>query len=139
MWHRTRPVLSEQYRTMALDNRGVGQSDVPPGIYSIALMDSDAAAVLEAAGAERAQLFGVSMGGMIAQEFALQYPKRVLSLILGCTAPGGPHAVQAEPVAIQTLMRRDMTPEESKEAISPFIYDPVTPLGDASTRTWPSA
>jgi 3-oxoadipate enol-lactonase len=51
----------------------------------------------------------------------------VLSLILGCTASGGPHAVQAEPVAFQTLMRRDMTPDESKEAIIPFIYDPATP------------
>ena len=44
MWHRTRPVLAQTYRTIALDNRGVGQSDVPPGVYSIALMASDAAA-----------------------------------------------------------------------------------------------
>jgi 3-oxoadipate enol-lactonase len=127
MWHRSRPVLSDRYRTIALDNRGVGQSDVPPGVYSIALMASDAAAVLDAAGVENAHVFGVSMGGMIAQEFALQYPGRVRSLILGCTAAGGPHAVQAEPAALQTLMRRDLTPEESKEAIIPFIYGDATP------------
>jgi 3-oxoadipate enol-lactonase len=127
MWHRSRPVLSKRYRTIAFDNRGIGQSDVPPGAYSMALMASDAAAVLDAAGVPSAHLFGVSMGGMIAQEFALQYSERVLSLILGCTASGGPHAVQAEPAAIQTLMRRDLTPEESKEAIIPFIYDPATP------------
>jgi 3-oxoadipate enol-lactonase len=127
MWHRIRPVLSERYRTIAFDNRGVGQSDVPPGIYSIALMASDAAAVLDAADVASTHVFGVSMGGMIAQEFALQYPKRVRSLILGCTTAGGPHAIQAEPAAVQTLMRRDMTPEESKEAIIPFIYDPATP------------
>jgi 3-oxoadipate enol-lactonase len=71
MWHRSRSVLRECYRTIALDNRGIGQSDVPPGTYSIALMASDAAAVLDAAGVESAHLFGVSMGGMIAQEFAL--------------------------------------------------------------------
>ena len=89
-------------------------------------MASDAAAVLHAAGVESAHVFGVSMGGMIALEFALQYPSRVRSLILGCTAAGGPHAVQAESAALQTLMRRDLTPEESKEAIIPFIYDAAT-------------
>jgi 3-oxoadipate enol-lactonase len=127
VWHRSRPVLANSYRTVALDNRGVGQSDVPPGIYPIALMASDAAAVLDAAGVESAHVFGVSMGGMIAQELALQYPSRVRSLILGCTAAGGPYAIKAESAALETLMRRDLTPEESKEAIIPFIYDPATP------------
>src|SRR6202050_1256567 len=128
MWHRPRPVLANRYRTIALDNRGVGQSDVPPGVYSIALMASDAASVLDAAGVGSAHLFGVSMGGMIAQEFALQYPKRVRSLILGCTAAGGPTAVRAEPEATQMLMTRDkMSPEQAAEAPVPFIYDSATP------------
>jgi len=74
MWHRSRPDLAKRFRTTALDNRGVGQSDAPPGVYSMALMASDEAAVLDAAGIESAHVFGVSRGGMIAQEFALQYP-----------------------------------------------------------------
>src|SRR5579872_3340278 len=124
MWHRSRPVLAARFRTIALDNRGIGRSDVPPGPYPIAVMASDAAAVLDAAGLESAHVFGVSMGGMIAQEFALQYPKRVRSLILGCTTPGGPEAVQAEPEVIQVLMTRDLlTPDEATERIRPFIYD----------------
>jgi pimeloyl-ACP methyl ester carboxylesterase len=127
MWHRSRPMLAQRYRTIALDNRGVGQSDAPAGVYSIALMASDSAAVLDAAGVGSAHVYGVSMGGMIAQEFALRYPARVRTLILGCTTAGGPHAVQAEPAALQTLMRQGMTPEEAKEAIIPFIYDPATP------------
>ncbi|MFZ0634767.1 MAG: alpha/beta fold hydrolase [Candidatus Acidiferrales bacterium] len=126
MWHRSRPALAKLYRTVAFDNRGVGQSDAPAGVYSIALMASDAAALLDAAGVERAHVFGVSMGGMIAQEFALQYPKRVRSLILGCTASGGTHAVKAEPEALQILRRQGMSPSELSEAIMPFIYDAAT-------------
>jgi len=128
MWHRTRPALATNYQTIAFDNRGVGRSEVPIGPYPIALMASDAAAVLDAAGIESAHVFGVSMGGMIAQEFALQYPKRVLSLILGCTAAGGPTAVRAEPEAAQMLMTRDkMSPEQATEASVSFIYDSITP------------
>ncbi|MGA7294615.1 MAG: alpha/beta fold hydrolase [Terriglobales bacterium] len=127
LWHRTRPVLAQHYRTIAFDNRGVGLSDVPPGPYSIATMASDAAAVLDAAGVDRANVFGVSMGGMIAQEFALQYPSRTLSLILGCTSPGGPSAVRAASNVIDVLFMRGMTIEQSRQAILPFIYDRSTP------------
>jgi pimeloyl-ACP methyl ester carboxylesterase len=128
LWWRTRPTLAAQYRTIAFDNRGVGRSDVPPGPYPLAVMASDAAAVLDAAGVDRAHIFGISMGGMIAQEFALQYPKRVLSLILGCTAPGGPNAVRAEAGATEALRARaTMTAEEAEQAFIPFLYDKSTP------------
>ena len=128
MWYRTRPVLAAHYQTIALDNRGIGRSDVPSGPYPIALMASDAAAVLDAAGVESAHVLSVSMGGMVAQEFALQYPKRVRSLILGCTAAGGPSAVRAEPEATQMLMARTkMSAEEAAEASVPFVYDAATP------------
>ena len=127
MWYRTRPVLAQHFRTIAFDNRGVGLSDVPPGPYSIATMAADAAAVLDAAGIARAHVFGVSMGGMIAQEFALQYPARTRSLILGCTAAGGPLAVPAENNVIDLLMARGMTLEQAREAVLPYIYDAATP------------
>lgn len=128
MWHRTRPTLAERYRTLAVDNRGTGQSEMPPGPYPIALMAADAAAALDAAGVESAHLYGISMGGMIAQEFALQYPERVRSLILGCTSAGGPEAVRAEPEARDLLMaRHTMDAEEAAQAAVPFIYDAGTP------------
>ncbi len=127
LWHRTRPLVAKQYRAITLDNRGVGRSDVPAGPYPISLMASDAAAVLDAAGVESAHVIGMSMGGMIAQEFALQYPSRVRSLILGCTASGGPHAVQAEPGVLQIMTRVGMSSEEAALAINPFIYDANTP------------
>jgi pimeloyl-ACP methyl ester carboxylesterase len=101
---------------------------MPAGPYPIALMASDARAVLDAAGIQSAHVYGVSMGGMIAQEFTLQYPERVRSLILGCTAAGGSTAVQAKPEVAQMLMSRGiMTPDEAAEAAIPFIYDSGTP------------
>jgi 3-oxoadipate enol-lactonase len=128
MWYRTRPALAARYRTLAFDNRGVGRSDLPAGPYSIPLMASDAAAVLDAAETESAHIFGISMGGMIAQEFALEYPHRVRSLIVGSSAAGGPTAVRAEPAATQLLMTRDkMNPEQAAQAAVSFIYDAGTP------------
>jgi 3-oxoadipate enol-lactonase len=125
-WHRSRPLLSEKYRTITLDNRGVGRSEAPAGPYSMAQMAADAAAVLNAARVNAAHIFGVSMGGMIAQEFALQFPKKVRSLILGCTAAGGPEAVRAEQDALQVLMTRGQDPDTFAKAIRPFIYDEGT-------------
>ena len=125
-WHRSRPILSQKYRTIALDNRGAGQSESPAGPYSIAQMAADAAAVLNAARVNAAHIFGMSMGGMIAQEFALQYPHKVRSLILGCTAAGGPQAVRAEEPALQVLMTRGQDPDQFAKSVSPFIYDART-------------
>src|SRR5208282_3455753 len=127
LWHRSRPVLSQHFRTIAFDNRGAGLSEVPAGPYSIATMASDAAAVLDAAGVSTAHVFGMSMGGMIAQEFALQYPSRTRSLILGCTSAGGPSAVRAERHVTNILKARNMSPEQARKAILPYIYDAATP------------
>ena len=127
MWHRVRPALAQRFRTLAFDNRGVGLSDVPSGPYSIATMAADAASVLDAAGVASAHVFGVSMGGMIAQEFALQFPARTRSLILGCTSPGGSSAVRADSKVIDILLVRGITPEQARTAILPYIYDESTP------------
>ena len=128
MWFRTRPFLAERYRTIAFDNRGVGRSDYPPGPYLISGMAADAGAVLDACECESAHLYGVSMGGMIAQEFALQHPGRVRSLILGCTAAGGPQAVRAEPEVIEFLRQRaSVDPAEAVDVSIPYLYDPATP------------
>jgi 3-oxoadipate enol-lactonase len=128
MWHRTRPVVSAHYRTILFDNRGVGKSDVPSGAYSIAQMATDAAAVLDAAGIATAHVLGLSMGGMIAQEFALKYPDRVNRMVLGCTGCGGSNAIPAAQNVLDVLMARaGMTADEGAEAMVPYIYDASTP------------
>lgn len=128
MWFRTRPILDKRYRTIVFDNRGVGQSDVPASPYTIGQMADDAAAVMEAAGIQKSRVFGISMGGMIAQEFALRYPKRVERLVLGCTTFGGKTAKIAEKKVLDVLKARaTMTLEEGVEAMVPYIYDAGTP------------
>jgi len=102
--------------------------------------------VLDAAGVESAHVFGISMGGMIAQELALAYPDRVRRLVLGCTACGGRGAIPAAPAVLEVLAARArMTPEEGARAMVPYIYHPATPAERIEEdlairrRTYPTA
>jgi 3-oxoadipate enol-lactonase len=95
MWHRVVPALASRYRVIWFDNRGAGESDSPPGPYTIGQMAADAVAVLDDAGVESAHVYGVSLGGVIAEEIALAYPTRVRSLILGCTGAVTPDKAKA--------------------------------------------
>ena len=85
-WTLQRLAFSPHFRTVALDNRGVGRSDKPFGRYTLEAMADDAVAVLDHAGLERAHVMGASMGGAIAQILAVRHPDRVSSLVLACTA-----------------------------------------------------
>jgi pimeloyl-ACP methyl ester carboxylesterase len=77
--------LAERFRLILMDNRGTGLSDKPQDGYSIEALADDCAAVMGSLGLERAHVFGVSMGGMIAQRVATRHPGRVHGLGLGCT------------------------------------------------------
>jgi pimeloyl-ACP methyl ester carboxylesterase len=121
-WYRTIPWLRERYRTIALDNRGTGRSDVPAGAYTLAQMAADAAAVLEAAGHPAAHLLAASLGGMIAQRFALAYPERVASLTLLCTTPGGVHAARASEEVMAALAQGGEDPSTVYRRNAWFLY-----------------
>ena len=84
-WERVVPKLAESRRVLVLDNRGMGRSDKPAGPYSTSGLAADFAHVLDAAGIDVAHVAGISLGGMIAQEFALAHPARVRSLSLIAT------------------------------------------------------
>ncbi len=122
-WWRTVPVLAESFRVIAFDNRGVGRSARPPGPCSVAAMADDAAAVLDAAQVVRASVYGISLGGMVAQEVALRHPDRVGSLVLGATTPGGDGAVAADESTLEFFRRRaEMPAEEAVWASVPYNY-----------------
>ena len=82
-------LLSKHYKVILFDNRDAGETSQSTHPYTIAQMADDAANLLDALGEPRASVFGVSMGGMIAQHFALNHADKLHKLILGCTAAGG--------------------------------------------------
>ena len=106
--------MATDYELIAYDNRGTGRSDKPDEPYSIAAFASDAVGLLDALEIPRAHVFGISMGGMIAQEIGIEHRGRIASLALGCTTPGGRHAVPAPPESLAALEARPgQTPAEA--------------------------
>jgi 3-oxoadipate enol-lactonase len=83
-------LLSAGYRVLRFDNRGVGLSEKPAGAYTTKLFADDTKALVDHLGLRDFHLLGVSMGGMIAQEYAIAYGDDLRSLVLACTyaAPG---------------------------------------------------
>lgn len=85
-WIRQRSELGARFKCIAIDNRGAGLSDKPPGPYDIFTMADDVLAVMNAEGIDSAHLVGYSLGGTLAQVIAVRSPKRVRSLVLASTA-----------------------------------------------------
>jgi pimeloyl-ACP methyl ester carboxylesterase len=106
--------LAKSFRVITFDNRGTGKSDKPDKPYSIEMFADDAAGVLDGLKIPRAHVFGVSMGGMIAQEFGIRHAARTATLTLGCTTAGGEHSVPPPPESLKILTapREGVAPDE---------------------------
>lgn len=121
-WARALPWVSARHEAIVFDNRGVGRSDVPDGAYSIEQMADDAAAVLDACGHPSAHVMGASLGGMVAQRFAIAHGSRVRSLVLLCTTPGGGNAVPASDEVLHALVEGGADPATAYRRNAWFLY-----------------
>lgn len=110
MWHKMVPGLAEHFTVLSYDNRGVGESDKPAGPYTAQLLAEDLAGLLEALGWQETAVFGHSMGGFVAQAFALAYPDKLSKLILSATNFGGPRHVPVTQEALAVLMDTSSDP-----------------------------
>ncbi len=87
-WVLQRRVFQKYFRVITFDSRGAGKSDKPGEPYTIKSMADDTVALMDYLKIGKAHVLGVSMGGMIAQEMAINYPERVGKLVLVSTTPG---------------------------------------------------
>ncbi|RMG99940.1 MAG: alpha/beta fold hydrolase [Chloroflexi bacterium] len=86
-WERQIPVFSRYYQVIGIDMRGHGRSDKPPGPYTVSLFAQDTAALLRALQLPPAHIIGISMGGMIAFQLAVDTPELVRSLVIVNSGP----------------------------------------------------
>ncbi len=122
-WEMQIPEFSREYRVIAFDNRGSGRTDKPHSPYTMSQMAGDAVSLMDHLGIGSAHVFGMSMGGMIAQELALRYPHRVRTLVLGGTMTGGPNAVVASlPLIRQWVSTATLPLAQAVENGLRFLY-----------------
>jgi len=117
--------FAERYRVIAFDNRGAGESDTPNLPYTMRMMAEDTRGLMDVLGVDRAHVVGVSMGGMIAQELALNHPGRVRTLHLGCTL-ARPDAYMRALAESWRDLRVNLSREASLRAFGPWLFAPQT-------------
>ncbi|WP_284985864.1 alpha/beta fold hydrolase [Arthrobacter sp. fls2-241-R2A-172] len=119
-WGPTAELLSRFYRVIRFDHRGIGRSGRGDADrYTTRLLAEDAAAVLSAAGADNAHVYGHSMGGRVGQWLAIDHPETVRTLILAATSGGKwpDPATQPERAALEALVGGDMS------RLEPLFFD----------------
>lgn len=127
MWDNFAPCLEDNFTLITYDHRGTGESDKPKSPpYSTEMFAEDAAAVLAAAGTDKAHVFGFSMGGRVSQWLAVRYPEKINGLILGATTAGNSNGIARSKETSLLLMSGD--PARMEE----LLYSPEYIAGGGS-------
>jgi pimeloyl-ACP methyl ester carboxylesterase len=121
-WAPQLPILAKHFRVIVYDNRGAGRTGAPDKPYSIAGMADDLAALLDALKIEKAHVLGYSMGGMVAQEFALRHANRLEKLILLATTAKPDGYVRAVIESFITVRRTNISREGFVRTLAPYLY-----------------
>nr|WP_206031034.1 alpha/beta fold hydrolase [Rhodococcus sp. B10] len=145
-WDRVRSLYSTVYTVVTLDYRGTGHSTLGARPFTTRTLAQDAVRCLDAVGISRCHVFGTSMGGRVAQWLAIDAPHRVDRLVLGCTTPGGPHAVERSDavrlslIADSSVTRGVLTSLMYTDRYVAGVPPPYVTLGDAAmtpdARAW---
>lgn len=121
LWDAAVPRLLGAFRLLRIDTRGHGASDAPADDYTMRLLASDVAAVMADAGIDRAAIAGVSLGGMMAMQLALDHPARVSALALICTSAAMDKASWEQRIA---TVRAEGTSAIADMAVGRFLSPP---------------
>jgi pimeloyl-ACP methyl ester carboxylesterase len=116
--------ISNKYRTIIFDNRGVGRTDTPETSFTMKMMADDTVGLMDALKIRKAHILGISLGGMVAQELVLNHPDRVEKLVLCSTMCGPSHSVMNPQVVAQLQSGGGQTPAEVAKATIPLLYPP---------------
>jgi pimeloyl-ACP methyl ester carboxylesterase len=101
-WKKYVPLLGRKHRLIILDNRGAGETEYPPTLFTMSTLAEDVVRLMDVLGLHRAHVLGWSMGGNVAQEVAINHPRRVGALVLMSTYARRP---ERSAFAIDTMIR----------------------------------
>ncbi len=132
-WDPVRTDFATTHQVVTLDYRGTGASDAPTSGYSTPEFAQDAVAVLDALDLPRVDVYGTSMGGRVAQWLAAKHPDRVRRLVLGCTSPGGQHAIERDIHVRRALAQSNAA--AARRALLELMYSPAWLAGHPGPYT----
>ena len=122
------PAFCGRVPTLLVDLRGHGRSSAPPGDWSVAEMARDVVRLLRTLGVEKASLVGLSLGGMVAQQFALDYPYATASLVLADTIAGPPRGDQQPLRDARAFIEANSMRDIAETRITTAFSEQVDPL-----------
>jgi pimeloyl-ACP methyl ester carboxylesterase len=123
-WRLTIDALAQRYRVIVADVRGHGRTDKPPGEYSVPLFAADMAALCDTLGLPQVHVAGISMGGMIAFQLAIDHPSLVRSLTV---LNSGPDMAPRDPrlrfaLFLRKLLARTLGPQRLGKMVAKKLF-----------------